>query len=306
MNVTRTVCVFATSAAFLTSAVTRTLAQGPPARPAAQQTVPPLDCAQSQPTLQVTWIPPRPDSAETGNAFAARTTGWAGPRRQRAALEQLRAGNIPDFLRTLKQVHLEHRTRDGRTLHATIWVTPDYLSIGSDDDFLRIPLTRPASVQIAEHLGFVLPTRKIVDAIYEQAEFRFTPHPLPPGRMMRSSVYYVRHNEIIESEHAGRPRGELVAGHKKDVVLTNRLVGTERIAIYGWHRKDGKPIQGLSTVHDARYADYSHGVRLVYADMCVDGAKMSFYDVIADRELGVLLSYEGLIARFRGLMTPAR
>lgn len=266
-----------------------------------------MDCTTSPPSAWVaTQIPARRDSAMTGSAFAAHTTGWSGTNRQRAALDELRAGNIPEFLRTLRPVHLEHRTRDGNVLVATVWVTPDYLSIGSDRDFLRMPLTRPAAVRIAEELGFVLPTRKIVDAIYEQADFRFTPHPLPPGRMMRSSAYYVQHNEIIEKEYEGRSHGELVAGHKKDVVLTNRLLGTQRIAIYGWHRKNGKPIQGLSTVHDALYADYSHGIRLVHPSICVNGEQRSFYDVIADPKLAPLLTYEGVIARFRGLMTPTR
>ena len=281
--------------------------KGPPAPREPRVTIPAVDCAaDTMSVLRVTWIPPRPDSAETGSVFATRTTGWSGARRQRAALTELRSGNMPDFLRALKPVHLQHQARGGATMRATVWVTPDYLAIGSDSDFLRMPLTRPAAVQIAADLGFVLPTRKIVDAVYEQAEFRFAPHPLPPGRMMRSSAYYVQHNQIIESERVGRPRDELVAGHKKDVVLTNRLVGTQQIAIYGWHRKNGKPIQGLSTVHDALYADYSHGVRLVFATVCVDGEVRSFYEVIADPALGPVLSYEGVIARFRGLMNPQR
>jgi len=181
-------------------------------------------------------------------------------------------------------------------------VTPDYLSIGSDEDFLRIPLTRPTAVTIAEEFGFVLPTRKIVDAVFEQADFRFKPQPLPPGRMMRSSEYYVRHNEMIEEQHRNRSLGELVAGNKKDVVLSNRLLGPERIAIYGWHRRKGEPIQPLSTVHGARYADYSHGVRLVYDKVCIDGELRSIYDVLLDPSLAPALSYEGLIPKIKRLM----
>jgi hypothetical protein len=141
-----------------------------------------------------------------------------------------------------------------------------------------------------------------VDAVAKQADFRFKPQPLPPGKMMRSSEYYVRHNQMIEKQRKGRPLGELVAGDKKDVVLTNRLLGSERIAIYGWHRKNGKPIQGLSTVHGARYADYSHGVRLVYGEVCVDGKLRSIYDVLQDPKTAPVLSYEGLIPKIRRLM----
>jgi hypothetical protein len=252
----------------------------------------------------VAWaIPSRPQAAMGGSEFGAMTQGWSGRDRQQAALQELRSGNIPDFLRHLKPVHLEDTTAEGRVLHATIWVTPDYLAIGCDQDFLRIPLTRPVAVTVAEEFGFVLPTRKIVDAIAEQADFRFKPQPLPPGKMMRSSEYYVRHNEMIEAQRRGRPLGELVAGHKKDIVLSNRLLGPERIAIYGWHRRNGDPIQPLSTVHGAAYADYSHGVRLVYKYVCIDGELRSIYDVLVDPTLAPVLSYEGLLPRIRRLMS---
>lgn len=263
---------------------------------------PPASCADASSPLEAAWIPPRPDSAATGSAFGARTRGWNGRSRQQAALAELRGGDIPPFLRTLVPVRLEARGASGATHRAIIWVTPDYLSIGSDDDYLRIPLTRPTAVTIARELGFVLPTRRIVDEIHRQADVRLEPMPLPPGPTMRSSEYYLRHNGMIQKALGGRAPGKLVAGHKKDVVLTGRLTGDERIAIYGWHRLGGRPIQPLSTVHDARYADYSHGIRLVYQTACVDGKPMSIYDVLENRELAPLLTYEGWMTRFRKLM----
>ncbi|MFH1375011.1 MAG: hypothetical protein ABII79_14600 [bacterium] len=247
-------------------------------------------------------IPARTDTAISGSQFAAMTKGWLGRERQEAALKEFRSGDVPSFLRRLKPVHLEHMTRDGKTIRAVIWVTPDYLALGSDEDYLRMPLTRPTAVTIAAEFKCTLPTRKIVDAIAEQADFRFKPQPLPPGKMMRSSEYYVRHNQLIEDQRRGRPLGELLAGHKKDVVLSNRLFGPERIAIYGWHRISGEPIQPLSTVHGARYADYSHGIRLVYAQVCIDGELRSIYDVLADPDLAPVLSYEGLLPRIKRLM----
>ncbi len=247
-------------------------------------------------------IPPRPQNAVTGTQFAEMTRGWTGRKRQDAALQELRSGNVPDFIRRLRPVRLQYRTHEGDTIRAVVWVTPDYLAIGSNEDFLRMPLTRPSAVNVAQEFGCVIPTRKIVDAVAKQADFRFKPQPLPPNKMMRSSEYYVRHNQMIEEQHKGRPLGELVAGHKKDVVLTNKLLGPERIAIYGWHRKNGKPIQGLSTVHGARYADYSHGVRLVYGEVCVDGKLRSIYDVLQDPKTAPVLSYEGLIPKIRRLM----
>ena len=50
----------------------------------------------------------------------------------------------------------------------------------------------------------------------------------------------------------------LTAGPRKDLVLTSRLwLDPGKVAIYGWHRARGAPIQPLSTVHGAGYADYS-------------------------------------------------
>jgi hypothetical protein len=260
-------------------------------------------CGDSIPRdFMISEIPPRPQNAITGTEFAEMTRGWAGRKRQEAALQELGSGNIPDFMRHLKPVQLQYRTPQGDTVRAVVWVTPDYLAIGSNEDFLRMPLTRPSAVDIAQEFGCVIPTRKIVDAVAKQADFRFRPQPLPPGKMMRSSEYYVRHNRMIEEQRKGRPLGELVAGHKKDVVLTNRLLGPERIAIYGWHRKDGKPIQSLSTVHEARYTDYSQGVRLVYGKACVDGELRSIYEVLQDPKTAQVLSYEGLIPQIRRLM----
>ena len=52
-------------------------------------------------------------------------------------------------------------------------------------------------------------------------------------------------------------------------------------------------IQKLSTAHSLKYADYSHGVRLVRAEMTIDGEPHQVIDVLRDPKLSVLLSDEG-------------
>jgi len=97
--------------------------------------------------------------------------------------------------------------------------------------------------------------------------------------------------------------GVLTAGHKKDLVITNRLWRfPDRVAIYGWHRGIDEPIQPLSTVHGARYADYSHGVRLVSTTICVDGKPMSLFEALEDPELAQVLSGEGPLLRVTDLI----
>jgi hypothetical protein len=115
---------------------------------------------------------------------------------------------------------------------------------------------------------------------------------------MRSTEYYQIHNEMIEKQSRahGVRLGTLVSGHKKDVVITNRLAKRPgQIAIYGWHRATGAPIQPLSTVHGAGYADYSHGIRLISETAIIDGKLRSMYDILQDSLLANVLSDEGAI-----------
>ena len=86
-------------------------------------------------------------------------------------------------------------------------------------------------------------------------------------------------------------------------MLTNLLASNPgRIAIYGWHRLNGSPIQPLSTVHGACYADYSHGIRLVSETALVDGKATSVYDMLQDPVLARVLSDEGPIPHVRELI----
>src|SRR5262249_45542005 len=112
--------------------------------------------------------------------------------------------------------------------------------------------------------------------------------------------YYARHQALIEEQRDGRPIDGIVAGHKKDVVISNQLVERpDRVAIYGWHRLDGRPIQPPSTIHAHTYVDYSHGIRLVAGRVVVDGMEIRVADVLRDEALSVLLSDEGRIASAR-------
>jgi len=242
----------------------------------------------------------------TGSQFAKRVLNMDARQREQAILSAITGGNLPGFLHKLVPVELTYQDLSGKALKATIFVMPEYLAIGSDKDYLRIPMDLYTAVAVASHLGYVLPTRKMVDAIYRQSAFHFSPEPMTPGPQMRSTKYYRVHNEKIEAQSAaiGATQGALVSGHKKDVVITNLLdLNPGRIAIYGWHRLNGAPIQPLSTVHGACYADYSHGIRLVSEKVMVDGKERSIYDVLQDPIASRVLSDEGPIAHLRETMT---
>src|SRR6516164_9517578 len=251
-----------------------------------------------QPQQLTQGIPSRAVQDLTGSQFAQYVSRMNPQEREEAILEEISKGNLPEFLRKLVPVQLHCELANGQSLAATIFVTPDYLAVGSDSDFLRIPMNLHTAAAIAERFGFVLPTRKMVDAIYLQSRFHLVPQPLPAGPQMRSTEYYWNHNQLIKDQvHAiGARLGELISGDKKDVVVTNRLAThLGRIAIYGWHRAAGEPIQPLSTVHGANYADYSHGIRLISEWALIDGQLKLVRDLLRDPATAGILSDEGPI-----------
>jgi hypothetical protein len=112
---------------------------------------------------------------------------------------------------------------------------------------------------------------------------------------MSSTGYLLRHNATIEGQ-LGRQAG-LVSGHKKDVVLASRMKNAPgRVAIYGWHRRSGDPIQPVSTVHGATYSDYSHGIRLVARTAFVNGRAVDLQDLLASARYGRILNPDGPLA----------
>lgn len=247
-------------------------------------------------------LPARAADAETGTAFAARVAALPDHERYAAARDEILAGNVPSFLRALSAVTLAGPA--GAVI--TVFVTSDYLSVGDDLDFLPVPLDFVDAAEVARSLGFGLPTRLIVDAVYAAAGVHLNPCPLPAGPDMRSVPYILESRDRIAVERGDRPTCDLVAGTKKDLVLTPQLAANpEREAIYGWHRLDGRPIQPLSLVHGVHYADYSHGIRLVADVVLIDGEARSYFDVLADPALAGYLSDEGPIPGARALLERA-
>ncbi len=173
--------------------------------------------------------------------------------REAAVVREVLNGNVPNWM--FKFVKLPNGVE----------VTPDYLSIGNDEDFVRTPLTPYAAQYLADKLEYQLPTPRLVDEIYADADIKMLPQPTDwykHDSLMRLGSNYIVHNEIIESqlnEHIVFRGDMLIAGHKKDVVSTPLLAEhPHKVAIYGWHN-----IQPLFLGHDWLYCDYSHGIRFV-------------------------------------------
>jgi len=194
--------------------------------------------------------------------------------------KEILAGNVPSFLR--KFVRISVRITDsakGIIITADYYVSPDYLSVGSNADWARVPLTPMAAQRIADSLQCFLPTAKMVNDIYDQSTVKLDPVPLYAHR--DSAIIFWHHHLMIEGQRKNRQG--LISGIKKDVVISGRVSRDprpNRVAIYGWHKPDGKPIQPLYTGHVNWYVDYSHGIRLVYRKIKVNKRWMDYTEVL--------------------------
>jgi hypothetical protein len=234
-------------------------------------------------------IPPRANDALGGRAFMASIAELSREEREAAIYREIASGNVPQFLRRLKRVPIAAGDAKG-----SFEVAPDYLAIGGDDDFVRIPMTPQTAQRLADRFGCTLPTRKLVDAIDAVAEARLAPQPLTEDREAVSA--FLLSNEKIEAQRRAKsfPLGALLTGAKKDVVLSPRMYERpDRVVIYGWRQLDGTPIQPLTNVHVDWYVDYSHGVRLVLDEIEVDGRRRKLSDLLRDEADSKLVSDEG-------------
>lgn len=245
-------------------------------------------------------LPMRPDNEPpiTGTEFYATVAAWKWKERDSLAKAVILSGNLPSFLGKFVRINVSIVGADGKKIKAWYYAAPDYLSLGTNDDWARIPLTPMAAQVIADSFHCFLPTRKMVNDIYEQAVVKLPPVPMYAFR--DSSVTMWQHHLIIEGQRKGK-KG-LIAGIKKDVVLSGKVTRDskpDREAIYGWHKPDGKPIQPLYTGHINWWVDYSHGIRLVYRKIWVDGKQVDYTEVLKDPVLQKLLCDEEWCDFFR-------
>jgi hypothetical protein len=91
-------------------------------------------------------IPGCAPSALAGSAFARRVASLAEHDRDDAIRRELLAGNLPAFLHSAVPVDLVGRALDGALTRITLCVLPDYLSIGSDTDYVLMPMSLHAAL----------------------------------------------------------------------------------------------------------------------------------------------------------------
>lgn len=215
----------------------------------------------------------------SGSVFYQQVLRFQWQKRDSFAVAEILKGSVPNFLKKFVAVKSFYTDTLGNQHSAIFFASVDYVSIGNNQDWARVPLTPMAAQKIADSFHCFLPTKKMVDLIYQQAKIKLQPMPMYIYR--DSSITMWQHHLIIEGQRNNK-KG-LIGGIKKDVILSAKIfdnTNTNKVAIYGWHELNEIPIQPVYTKHANWYVDYSHGIRLIHETIIVDGKKMLYTDVL--------------------------
>lgn len=258
---------------------------------------------------QILYLKPRKADAITGSVFAKSITDstLSLKKREQLIYKQIKNGNVPDFLRKLIKITDSGKWAVGvEKISISYYVLPDYFCIGSNEDFFYAPMTPILAQKVAGLTKCSLPTKRMVDKIYQNASIKLEPKPIPPTKAMTTIPVFIDHTEMIKTQlkdfDTPHKDSSLIAGHKKDIIISNKIYGeqTPRVVIYGWHRLDGKPIQPVYNKHANTWADYSHGVRLVQKSIKINNNDIEISTTLNKVLSGIqsyLLSDEGRIER---------
>jgi hypothetical protein len=230
------------------------------------------------------------NDASTGEAFFKQAVSYNWAQRDSLALEYANAGQVPDFYFHFVPVTMPFSMPDGKKLKVTLYVAPDYFMVGTSDNWARVPITPMAAQKIADAYDCFLPTPLMVDAIYKASTVKLAPVPMYAYR--DSTITMWQHHLMIEGQRKNK-KG-LISGIKKDVVLSNKVAENarpNRVAIYGWHKLDGNPIQPVYAGHVNWYVDYSHGIRLVAQKVKVNGRWVDYSFLFGDGGETKMLRY---------------
>jgi len=205
-------------------------------------------------------------------------------------------------------------------------VSADTLRLGEPGDSIRVSGSHLLAQRIADSLGTVIPTAKIVDEIWRQADIQLPvfSHAWYSGKGGDGTMALTRRmadqNRQVDQaivDRGGAIEGRSLIGNAgKDWVLDKRLWGdcAGQAVNYGWHGSRGAHrsatlpgvtvIQTSACKHGLDHTDYSQVIRLVRPDMTVvfpDGMarEMNIADVARDPVLAGLVSHQGLLEDFR-------
>jgi hypothetical protein len=247
-------------------------------------------------------LPPRPTNAPTGSQFSNIILLMSQTARENWVLNQVSIGNVPNWMRNLVPVTV-NQTINGTPHTLTYYVTPDYLAVGSDQDYFLEPTTPILAQRIANLLNCTLPTRLMVNQIWANSPVKMTADTVTPTNDNNATVavFILQDTAVMAQRNTltnTYPLGTLVSGDKKDEIISPEIYGsfqngvTTPVVIYGWIQPDGVPIQPEYNGHIESYMDYSHGIRMVQMAAILDGVTNQLTNLMVDPVLWPLVSDE--------------
>lgn len=231
-----------------------------------------------------------------------------GPARDAAILQRITQGDH-DPIQWVAVVS------DANGHHGEFQVFADALKL----DGVRFGAGARLAQQIADVLGCLLLTPRLLDLMYEQAAMVLDPFPLGTEDMM-GLARFEKHSGLIDEAltKAGYSDGIVQSIGKPWMLDNDLLVHPGRAENYGWHLPKGvgpywqgihlNPtaslpdvlcIQPRSWAHGLDQGDYSEVVILVSKACSVDGQPADLGQVLQDPELAPLASHQGVLKLLR-------
>lgn len=150
------------------------------------------------------------------------------------------------------------------------------VTVGADmlkKDGLRLMVSWPETIELAKTHGWIAPSKKIADAIYQAAPVKTSFHslvtasdPSSGGAKMHTLDFARRYNADVDTQLAGKgwDSNTLQSGAEKYWLLSPRLAetvkatGAPAAVNYGGWSAQGTPLQSPGAMHDVNYpGDYS-------------------------------------------------
>lgn len=183
----------------------------------------------------------------------------------------------------------------------TVRMTADAVRVGG----VRGTVTAAEAQEVADLLGCLLPTPKLLDLRWQQAAIKTTPHPIP---ISSSDAAVLRHSRAIDTEAEKLGQGSL-ANVGKHWMLSERATPL-RSVLYGWHVDAVGSWRGIklhpsaslpgvgviqpeSTAHDYGHWDYSMTLVLCHQSAVLNGQRVLLADVMQTPELCNLVVHTG-------------
>lgn len=244
--------------------------------------------------------------SEIVSKFPVGSTAKEQEDREALILNSIRDKEFPYYLgNQWSKISKKALDKNGVEHDLVLFVSPRHIELGVEGDSFLAPMWPETAQEAVNSLGAILPSRLIVDYIWEASgDNRIQIGPpkgfVIPGIDMEKTPSWVEHNRIIQEKLGSS--NELFVDGKKDVVVGPNLDGS-KVAIYSGpfnpkgklrEYSNGIPLhQPYSTIHGSKYSDYSHGIRAVSRQALIDDKTVDIVDLFTDPVLHTLVSDQG-------------